>query len=34
MIRLTRVRTQAAIPAAFRGQKRIDQALKLLVAQG
>lgn len=34
MIRLTRIRTQAAIPAAFRGQKRIDQALKLLVAQG
>jgi uncharacterized protein (TIGR02646 family) len=34
MIRLNRVRTEAAIPAVFRGDKRLDQALKLLVAAG
>jgi len=34
MIRLTRVRTQAAIHSAFRGSERLDQALKLLVDAG
>ncbi|HEY0153094.1 MAG TPA: hypothetical protein VGB92_13910 [Longimicrobium sp.] len=34
MIRLKRVRTKGAIPAAFRGPGRIDQALTLLVAPG
>lgn len=34
MIRLERVRTQSAIPAAFRGEKRILKALSLLVAAG
>ena len=34
MIRLTRVRTKGAVPAAFRGPKRVEQALKLLVDAG
>jgi hypothetical protein len=34
MIRLQRVRTKGAIPAAFRGEGRIGQALTLLVSAG
>lgn len=34
MIRLTRIRTAAAIPAVFRGSGRIDRALTLLVDAG
>jgi hypothetical protein len=34
MIRLVRLRTETAIPAQFRGQKRVEKALTLLVAAG
>lgn len=34
MIRLTRIRTKAAIPAVFRGNGRVDRALTLLVDAG